>query len=105
MNESTVSGKLDQAKGSVKQALGETFNDQTLANEGAADQIKGHVKETWGNVKDTAHNLNHSETATEEKIHAEHGAHNFREDVTNAAEHLKESIQHGLGHLEHKAND
>ena len=104
MNNSTVSGKLDQAKGSVKQGLGETFDDQSLANEGAADQVKGHVKEAWGNVKDSVHNLNHSDTAHDEKVHAEHGAHNLREDITNAANSVKESIQRGLGHVEHKAD-
>jgi uncharacterized protein YjbJ (UPF0337 family) len=104
MNESTVSGKLDQAKGSVKQALGETFNDQTMANEGAADQIRGHAKEAWGNVKDTAHDLHHSDSVTEEKVHAEHGAHSLRSDLTNAAESAKESIQRGLDHLENHSH-
>ena len=47
MNNSSISGSLDEAKGKVKQALGETFNDQSLANEGAADQVKGHAKQAW----------------------------------------------------------
>jgi uncharacterized protein YjbJ (UPF0337 family) len=104
MNESKASGVLDQTKGKIKQAVGETFNNQSLANEGAADQVKGHAKEAWGNVKDAAHNLSHSATATDEKLRAEEDAHDAREHVTSGAASVKESIKHGLDHLQHKAN-
>jgi uncharacterized protein YjbJ (UPF0337 family) len=104
MNESKASGVLDQAKGKIKQAVGETFNNQSLANEGPADQVKGHAKEAWGNVKDTAHNLGHSHTATDEKLRAEEDAHEARNSVAAGAAHVKESIQRGLDHLDHKAN-
>jgi uncharacterized protein YjbJ (UPF0337 family) len=93
MNDSKASGIFDQAKGKIKQTVGEATNDQSLANEGAADQVKGHAKEAWGNVKDTASDLKHS-----------HEAHNVRENITDAAEHAKDSINRGLDHLEHKAN-
>ena len=105
MNESNASGVLDQAKGKLKQAFGEATNDQSLANEGAADQIKGHAKETWGNVKDTASNLQHSNQAEGTKLHSEEHAHNFRDSITNAAENTKNSINRGLDHLTHKANE
>jgi len=105
MNNSKAEGVFDEAKGKVKQALGETFNDQSLANEGAADQVKGHAKQAWGSVKDAASDLKHSNTAADEKIHAEHTGHNVRESITNAAKDAKESIQRGLGHVEHKTND
>ena len=105
MNESNASGVFDQAKGKLKQAFGEATNDQSLANEGAADQIKGHVKEAWGNTKDTAADLKHSHEAhtasTETQIHT----HNLRDDITHAAESTKDSINRGLDHLKHKAND
>jgi uncharacterized protein YjbJ (UPF0337 family) len=104
MNNSTASGVLDQAKGKIKQAVGETFNNQSLANEGAADQVKGHAKEAWGNVKDATHNLGHSTTSTSEKLRAEEDAHDAREHVTAGAAHVKDSIQRGIEHLEHKAN-
>ncbi len=104
MNNSSVSGSLDEAKGKVKQALGETFNDQSLANEGAADQVKGHAKQAWGSVKDTASDLKNSNTATEERAHAENTGHSLRDTITNAAADAKESIQRGLNHLEHKAD-
>jgi hypothetical protein len=85
--------------------VGETFNDQSLANEGAADQVKGHAKEAWGSVKDAAHNLGRSERATTTEVRAEEDAHDARNSIANAAAHAKESIQHGLDHLTHKAND
>ena len=105
MNNSKAAGAFDEAKGKVKQALGETFNDQSLANKGAAEQVKGHAEQAWGSVKDTASDLKHSNKATEEKAHAEHTGHSVRDSITNAAKDAKESIQRGLGHVEHKAND
>jgi uncharacterized protein YjbJ (UPF0337 family) len=63
MNTTKTEGVFDQAKGKVKQAVGETFNNQKLANEGAADQVKGHVKEAWGNVKDTANQVHREDAA------------------------------------------
>ena len=54
MNKETVEGKFDQASGNVKQKVGEAFGNQKLANAGAAEQIKGAAKETWGKAKDIA---------------------------------------------------
>ena len=105
MNESKASGTFDELKGKVKQGLGETFNDQSLANEGAAEQVKGHAEQAWGSVKDTASDLKTSHTATEEQVHAEDTGHSLRDTITNAAEHAKESIERGLDHLKNKAND
>ena len=105
MNDSKAEGSFNELKGKIKQGVGETFNDQSLANEGAADQVKGHAQQTWGSVKDTAHNLTHSDTATHEKLEAEHDAHETRNSVTSAFEHAKDSVQHGLDHLTHKANE
>ncbi len=47
-----ASGKLDQAIGSLKQGVGETFGSDHLANEGALDQAKGAVKDTVGKAAD-----------------------------------------------------
>ena len=104
MNDDKTAGVFDQAKGKVKQAFGEATDNQSLANEGAADQVKGHAKETWGSVKDSAHNLANSNEAARTHANADAHAHNLRDDVTNAAENAKHSIQHGLDNLEHKAN-
>ena len=54
MNKSHVTGGIDQAVGKIKEAAGNATGDQKLANEGAAQQVKGAAKETWGNVKDSA---------------------------------------------------
>jgi uncharacterized protein YjbJ (UPF0337 family) len=108
MNTSHLDGAVDTTKGKIKQAIGETFNDQSLANEGAADQVRGHAKEAWGSVKDTASNLSDhakAEASHEEgrhEVQAEKSSHDFRQSVTDAAAHAKESLQHGLDKLEEK---
>jgi len=100
MNTTHVEGIVDQAKGKVKQAIGEAFNDQSLANEGAADQVKGHAKEAWGNVKDTASQLSNRKSS-EAQTNAANTGRDLRSKITNAAEHAKESIDRGLDHLKH----
>jgi uncharacterized protein YjbJ (UPF0337 family) len=111
MNNSTASGVFNEAKGKLKQAVGETFNDQSMANEGTADEVKGHAQQAWGSVKDTAHDLaNDRETpfdpsnpsySTDPVYRDEHAGHDIRTGISNAAENVKESIQRGLDHLEH----
>lgn len=108
MNESNVGGKLDQIGGKIKQGVGEAFGDQTLANEGAADQVKGHAKEAWGDVKDGAADLKDSAKANaaaksdHAEVKAEQTGDSFRDKVTHAAEHAKESIQSGIDDLKAK---
>jgi uncharacterized protein YjbJ (UPF0337 family) len=104
MNESKVDGFFDKAKGKIKEALGDTFNDQSLANSGAADQVKGNAKEAWGNVKDSATNLGHSDTATENEVKAENTGHNLRGDITSGAENLKDSLKRGLDNIVRNPN-
>jgi len=108
MNDSKASGIFDEAKGKLKQAVGETFNDQSMANSGAADEVKGHAEQAWGSVKDTAHDITHGrhvqEVEADREIRAENTGHDVRDSITDAAANAKESIQRGLGHLEHKAN-
>lgn len=50
-NRDEVEGKLDQAKGSVKETVGRTFNDRDLEAEGGADRAGGKVQEGWGTAK------------------------------------------------------
>ena len=97
MNKTNAAGVIDQAKGKVKQAVGETFNNQKLANEGAADQVKGHAKEAWGNVKDAAKDAGNRHAAE-----AQDTGHNVRNSMTSAAANAKESINRGLDHLKSK---
>jgi uncharacterized protein YjbJ (UPF0337 family) len=98
MNSTTASGKIDQIKGQVKQSVGEAVGNEKLANSGAADQVKGAAKEAWGNTKDAANAVNRNVQSKDEirvdsaRDSAEHTGHNIRESVTNAAQHVKESI-------------
>lgn len=105
MNESHVQGVFDEAKGKLKQAFGEATNDQSTANSGAVDQVKGHSEQTWGDVKDTAHDATHSTRAEETEVRAENTGHNLRDSIVEGAENLKNSISHGLDSLKHKANE
>ena len=45
-------GKLDNAKGNVKEAGGDLTGDESLKNEGKVDQASGTVKEKADDVKD-----------------------------------------------------
>ncbi len=107
MNEDNAGGKFDQLKGKIKQGVGEAFGNDKLANEGAADQVKGNAKEAWGNVKDKASDLHNSTvagtTTSTTKSDAERTGDHARDNVTSTAERAKDSINRGLDHL--KGND
>ena len=47
-NKDEVDGKIDQAKGKVKEKVGELTNDESLRNEGEAQQDAGTVEEAFG---------------------------------------------------------
>jgi uncharacterized protein YjbJ (UPF0337 family) len=102
MNTEKVEGKFDQVAGKIKQGVGEAIGNQKLANAGAAEQIKGVAKETWGNAKDTAdvvHEDNRAKARAEGedlKYRAEDSAHNLREKITNTAQNIKEKVNEKL---------
>jgi uncharacterized protein YjbJ (UPF0337 family) len=50
-NRDEIEGKLDQAKGKVKETVGRAVNDRDLENEGNADRSGGKVQEGFGKVK------------------------------------------------------
>ena len=105
MNESNAGGKFDQIAGKIKQGIGEAVGNEKLANEGAAEQVKGHAKEAWGNVKDAASdthddvNRESSIRTSEERADAHHEGNHLRDETTSAAERAKDSINRGLDHL------
>ena len=43
MNKNEVDGKVEQAKGKAKQAVGKITNDDNLVAEGQADEVAGKV--------------------------------------------------------------
>ena len=52
MDKDEIKGKAEQAKGYVKEKLGEATNDPDLEAEGTADRAAGKVREGYGEVKD-----------------------------------------------------
>jgi uncharacterized protein YjbJ (UPF0337 family) len=102
MNTEKIQGKYDQVAGKIKQSVGEAVGNQKLANAGAAEQIKGVAKETWGNAKDAAavvrdeNQVKAGEKKEDLKYRAETTAHNLREKVTNTAENIKNSVNEKL---------
>jgi len=52
MDKDRVKGMADQAKGSVKRAVGKATSDSKLQAEGAADKIKGKAENAIGGARD-----------------------------------------------------
>jgi uncharacterized protein YjbJ (UPF0337 family) len=47
-NRDEVRGKVDQAKGTLKEKAGKMTNDERLRNEGEADRAAGNIEEAFG---------------------------------------------------------
>jgi uncharacterized protein YjbJ (UPF0337 family) len=52
MDKDRIEGKVDKAKGFVKEKAGQVVNDPDLEAEGAADRLKGEIKDRVGKAKD-----------------------------------------------------
>ena len=50
-NKDEVKGKLDQAKGGMKETAGRVLNDRELENEGTADRAGGELREGFGTAR------------------------------------------------------
>ena len=48
-----VAGSMEQAKGSVKEGVGNVLGDAKLKAEGKIDQAEGRAQNTAGGVKDS----------------------------------------------------
>ena len=61
-SEQRIAGKAGRFAGQLKEGVGQAFGDGDLADEGAAQQVVGAVKDTAGKVAqaagETLHNLN-----------------------------------------------
>jgi uncharacterized protein YjbJ (UPF0337 family) len=107
MNTEKAEGKFDQVAGKIKQSVGETIGNEKLANSGAADQVKGAAKETWGNAKDTVaavHDDNKANARVEGedlKHRAEDTAHNLREKITTTAQNVRDTVNEKLDNIRH----
>lgn len=51
INKDEAAGKVEQAKGKVKDKVGEWTDNPDLEAEGEADQVAGKVRETLGTAK------------------------------------------------------
>jgi uncharacterized protein YjbJ (UPF0337 family) len=63
MNKNEIDGKVDRLKGNVKEAVGNATNDESLRDEGIADQAVGNVEEGFGKARrkvgDALHGVAH----------------------------------------------
>lgn len=50
-NKQERDGKVDRAKGRIKQAVGDLTGDQDLKSEGQADEASGEVQEAVGQFR------------------------------------------------------
>ena len=53
MDKNRIEGALDQAKGSVKEAIGKVTGDSKLQAEGTADKLAGKAKSAVGGAADS----------------------------------------------------
>jgi uncharacterized protein YjbJ (UPF0337 family) len=51
MNKDELNGKVDRLKGNVKESVGNATNDESLRDEGIADQAAGNVEEGFGKAR------------------------------------------------------
>jgi uncharacterized protein YjbJ (UPF0337 family) len=84
MNSDQLKGKANQVVGKVKQTAGDATGNDRLANQGVVDQAKGAVQETWGNVKDAAHEAGKTHEAARHDKAAE-----MRDNVSSKVEDAK----------------
>ena len=57
MNKDQVKGRVEQAKGSVKEVTGKVTNDRDLQAEGQIDKTAGKVQAEYGDVKEKAKDI------------------------------------------------
>lgn len=86
--ENKAKGKLDEVAGKIKQSVGEATNNQSMANRGTAQQVKGHGEQALGWVQNAA-----ADTQARRSREAQAEAHDVRERVTSTARNVKERIE------------
>jgi len=52
MNKDQVKGRVEQAKGAVKEATGKVVRNKKLENEGQIDKATGKAQATYGDIKE-----------------------------------------------------
>ena len=51
-NQDQLEGKMEQARGTIKENVGDAIDNEQMEREGKADQAKGQVEEGIVNVKE-----------------------------------------------------
>ncbi|MDX6424378.1 MAG: CsbD-like [Gaiellaceae bacterium] len=51
-NEQQNEGQLEQARGNIKEGLGDAFGNEKMEREGQIDQAKGNVREGVGDLRE-----------------------------------------------------
>ena len=54
MNKHQVEGRVDEAKGKVKEVAGRAVGNESLEAEGQVDQVKGKTQSGYGDAKEGA---------------------------------------------------
>jgi uncharacterized protein YjbJ (UPF0337 family) len=54
MNKHQVEGRVDEAKGKVKEVAGRVVGNESLEAEGMGDQVKGKTQAGYGDAKEGA---------------------------------------------------
>jgi uncharacterized protein YjbJ (UPF0337 family) len=67
MSEEHVKGAFDKVGGRIKEAAGALTGNERLKSEGQLDQVKGGVRQAWGDVKDAAKDLVGETRATRDR--------------------------------------
>ena len=52
MNKDQVAGRVEDAKGKIKEAAGKVTGSEKLESEGLADQAAGKVQSSYGDAKE-----------------------------------------------------
>ena len=50
-NKAEIKGKINKAKGTVKESIGHAIGNRSMENHGAAERRKGNVQETLGKAR------------------------------------------------------
>ena len=97
LSDSTAKGKWNEFAGKAKQAFGEATGDQSAANNGAAQEVKGQGEQALGSVKEAAHDTGERNEPT-----ADAHAHNLRQGVTSAAANIKKGVENAADGFKNK---
>lgn len=104
-SDSTVKGKWDEVAGKAKQAFGDLTGDQSTANKGAAQEVKGHGEQAWGSVKEAVHDssttTSEQSATTNTETRTDNEAHDVRNSVTSTAANVKDHIRNAVEDLKH----